>query len=87
MEWNDFIAPVRDDIIGFELFPTTAMMAKLVQDDPLGNFNIANIYSVGFGREYAPICNGEDELAGIDPSWYYHRSGGPLPHVTIYWFT
>jgi predicted dehydrogenase len=69
---------------GFELFPTTAQMRRLVDDGALGHVYVAYTYTLGFGHEHEPIRAGEGPLARIDPSWYYRAGAGPLPDVTVY---
>jgi predicted dehydrogenase len=71
---------------GYELFPTTGQMRRVVADGVLGQVGIAYTYTMGFGHEHEPIRGGEGTLAAIDPSWYYRPGGGPLPDVTIYAF-
>lgn len=69
---------------GFELFPTTAQMRKLVNDGVLGRVAVSYTYTMGFGHEHETIRSGSSALEAIDPSWYYRPGGGPLPDVTVY---
>lgn len=69
---------------GYELFPTTQQMRRIVDDGILGRVSIAYTYTMGFGHEHETIRGGEGALAAIDPSWYYRPGAGPLPDVTVY---
>jgi predicted dehydrogenase len=69
---------------GYDLFPTTGQMRKIVSDGVLGRVYIAYTYTMGFGHEQEPIRGGHGALAEIDPSWYYRPGGGPLSDVTVY---
>ena len=69
---------------GYELFPMTRQMRRLVADNVLGRVAVAYTYTMGFGHEHEPIRGGTGALAEIDPSWYYRSGAGPLPDVTVY---
>lgn len=69
---------------GYELFPTTQQMRRIVDDGILGRVSMAYTYTMGFGHEHETIRGGEGALAAIDPSWYYRPGAGPLPDVTVY---
>jgi predicted dehydrogenase len=69
---------------GYELFPMTEQMRRLIADDVLGRVAVAYTYTMGFGHEHEPIRSGSGALAEIDPSWYYRPGAGPLPDVTVY---
>ncbi len=71
---------------GYELFPTTGQMRRMIADGVLGHVGVAYTYTLGFGHEHEPIRGGEGVLAAIDPSWYYRAGGGPLPDVAVYAF-
>jgi predicted dehydrogenase len=69
---------------GFELFPTTARIRRVVQAGTLGHVYVAYTYTLGFGHEHEPIRGGDGPLSQIDPTWYYRPGAGPLPDVTVY---
>jgi len=69
---------------GYELFPTTHQMRRIVADHQLGHVAIAYTYTMGFGHEHESIRGGAGVLEAIDPSWYYRAGAGPLPDVTVY---
>jgi predicted dehydrogenase len=69
---------------GYDLFPTTDQMRRIVADQQLGRVAIAYSYTMGFGHEQESIRGGAGVLEAIDPSWYYRAGAGPLPDVTVY---
>jgi predicted dehydrogenase len=69
---------------GYELFPTTRQMRRIVADGVLGRVAVCYTYTMGFGHEHEPIRGGAGVLAEIDPTWYYRPGAGPLPDVTVY---
>ncbi len=69
---------------GFELFPSTAQMRRLVEEGALGHVSVGFTYTWGFGHEFESIRKGKGVLAEIDPTWYYRPGAGPLPDVTVY---
>jgi predicted dehydrogenase len=69
---------------GYELFPTTQQIRRIVADGVLGRVAVVYTYTMGFGHEREPIRGGDDPLTAIDPSWYYRPGAGPLPDVTVY---
>jgi len=69
---------------GFDLFPSTQHMRRLVEEGVLGRVNVGFSYTWGFGHEFEAIRAGKGALAEIDPTWYYRPGAGPLPDVTVY---
>jgi predicted dehydrogenase len=69
---------------GYELFPTTGQMRRLVADGLLGPVYLAYTYTLGFGHEHESIRAGQGAMVEIDPGWYYRAGAGPLPDVTVY---
>lgn len=69
---------------GFDLFPSTKHMRRLVAEGALGRVNVGFSYTWGFGHEFEAIRAGKGALAEIDPTWYYRPGAGPLPDVTVY---
>jgi predicted dehydrogenase len=69
---------------GYELFPTTQQMRRIVASEQLGHVAVAYTYTMGFGHEHESIRGGAGVLEAIDPSWYYRAGAGPLPDVTVY---
>lgn len=69
---------------GFDLFPSTLEMRRVVESGALGRVAVAYSYTLGFGHEHEPIRKSDGALNAIDPTWYYRPGAGPLPDVTVY---
>ena len=69
---------------GFDLFPTTRDIRRVIEGGSLGKIGFGYTYAWGFGHEHENVRSGNDGLSNMDPTWYFRKGAGPLPDVTVY---